>query len=244
MNACVGPLILGVGNGALAVAELWIPTGLAALFVSTAPFWYAAAESWVPGGDRLRAAVLRGMLVGSAGVVLLVGPAGWGALSGRTGRGIVAGFFLLQLSQVSWSFAAIFQRRQTQRAHPFIAGAVHQLSTGVTFLIPSLFETGVWNAKVHWDARGTGALLYLALFGGIVGYSCFLLVMNRLPVMIATLYNYVNPVVAVMLGWIVYREPFGWREGIAMAIIFLGVAMVRRASVQELGAQRAAGRRE
>jgi drug/metabolite transporter (DMT)-like permease len=242
VTAGLGLLILGAGNGALAVAETWIPSGLAALFIATAPFWYAGAEAIVPGGEPLRAGALRGMLIGSAGVALLIGPAAVEALSAAGGRGTWAGFCLLQASQASWVFASIVQRRQPQLAHPFISGAVQQLATGVVFALPAFFER-----PAHWDWRGLGAVLYLAVFGGIVGYSCFTLVMSRLPVAIATLYTYVNPVVAVILGWLVYREPFGWREGAAMAVIFLGVALVRRASaaVQQLGADGSAkGRKQ
>ena len=71
----------------------------------------------------------------------------------------------------------------------------------------------------------------LALVGGIIGYGCYTLVMTRLPVAVASIYTYINPVVAVALGWLFYREPFGWKEAAGMAIIFLGVALVRRASV-------------
>ena len=85
-------------------------------------------------------------------------------------------------------------------------------------------------------------MAYLAVFGGIVGYSAFVYSMAHLPIAVASLYNYVNPSVAVALGWLFYREPFGVRECIAMAIIFIGVAIVRQQSVavQKLGADRAA----
>lgn len=238
ITAGLGLFILGIGNGLLAVAELWIPSGLASLFIATAPFWYAGAEALVPGGDPLKPGVSQGMLVGLVGVILLVGPSAVTGFSGVSSAKLVWGSFLiLQLSQASWVFASIYQRRLAPRAHPFITGAVQQLATGLVCLVPAAFER-----PAHWDARGVGATLYLAIFGGIVGYSCFMLVMTRLPVTIATLYTYVNPVVAVILGWLAFREPFSWLEGVAMAIIFLGVFMVRRASlaVQKLGSNRAA----
>jgi drug/metabolite transporter (DMT)-like permease len=87
------------------------------------------------------------------------------------------------------------------------------------------------------------AIVYLAIFGGIVGYSCYALALSRLPPATVSTYTYINPVVAVFLGWWVYRERFGLREAGAMAIIFAGVAMVRRAAsvpAQKLRADRAA----
>jgi drug/metabolite transporter (DMT)-like permease len=70
-------------------------------------------------------------------------------------------------------------------------------------------------------------LLYLVTFGSIVGYSAFIYALQHLPIAIVSTYNYVNPVVAIFLGWLFYREPLGWREFAAMGIIFFGVAIVR-----------------
>jgi drug/metabolite transporter (DMT)-like permease len=91
--------------------------------------------------------------------------------------------------------------------------------------VPVALLTG---GEVRWSARGVGALVYLVTFGSIVGYSSYVVALQRLPVALVSLYNYVNPVVAVILGWLFYREPFGAREAVAMAVIFCGVALVRR----------------
>ena len=72
------------------------------------------------------------------------------------------------------------------------------------------------------------ALLYLVIFGSIVGYSSYMYALEKLPVALVSIYTYINPIVAVALGWLFYREPFGWREAAAMAIIFAGVAVVKR----------------
>jgi len=82
-----------------------------------------------------------------------------------------------------------------------------------------------------WTTRATSAVLYLAIFGGIVGYGCYMTALSQLPLSIVSIYTYINPVVAVFLGWFVYSEPFGVREAAAMMVIFVGVWMVRRASV-------------
>src|SRR5206468_879577 len=80
---------------------------------------------------------------------------------------------------------------------------------------------------IHWSTRGVSAIVYLVVFGSIVGYSAFIYSMDRLPVSVVSIYNYVNPVVAVALGWLFYREPFGGREALGMVVIFAGVAMVK-----------------
>jgi drug/metabolite transporter (DMT)-like permease len=228
VTAGCGVITLGMGNGGLTFAELWVPSGLASLFISTSPFWFVGLDALLPGGEPLHAPTLRGMLVGSAGVALLAAPAAWNTLSGgpQNNSGLWLGLLALQLSAGGWAFGSLLQRRAEVRAHPFISGAIGQLATGIVYSIPAALERGA----IHWDAKGVGAILYLAIFGGIVGFSCFMLVMSRLPVAIASIYTYVNPVVALLLGWLVYGERVGAPEMVAMLVIFAGVAMVRRAS--------------
>jgi drug/metabolite transporter (DMT)-like permease len=101
---------------------------------------------------------------------------------------------------------------------------VQQLAAG---LILAPFAVAVPQAPIHWTVRGVAALLYLVVFGSIVGYSAYVYAMDRLPVAIVSIYPYVNSLVAVALGWMVYREPFGVRETMAMLVIFAGVAIVK-----------------
>ncbi len=225
ITALLGILIIGVGNGTLSYAEKFVPSGLAALFIATSPFWFAGAEAIIPGGEKIGRSAIAAMLIGCLGVMLLVTPSGAGNQS-LTGRALIAGFLLLQVSQASWSFFSIMNRRRVQKAHPLVSGGVQQLASGVLFAIPAFMDD-----RSRWSWNGIFAILYLAVFGGIIGYGCYTLVMTRLPVAVASIYTYINPVVAVALGWLFYREPFGWKEAAGMAIIFLGVALVRRASV-------------
>jgi drug/metabolite transporter (DMT)-like permease len=92
----------------------------------------------------------------------------------------------------------------------------------------SLLALVIPGHAIHWAPRGVGAILWLVMFGSIVGYSAFIYSMDRLAVSVVSIYNYVNPVVAVALGWLFYREPFGGREALGMMVIFAGVAIVKR----------------
>jgi drug/metabolite transporter (DMT)-like permease len=221
-TALFGVLTLGIGNGCLAYAELFVPSGLAAIFVTVSPFWMVGFEALLPGGERLHGPTIAGMLVGLLGTVLLVGPS---AIQHGFGGPVLAGFLLLQLGSCGWAFGSILQRRYPTRAHPIVSGAVQQLATGLVYAIPALI---LRSPPIHWSNRSTVAVLYLVTFGSIVGYSAYLYTLEHLPVSIVTVYNYINPVVAVFLGWLFYREPFGLRELAAMAIIFTGVALVKR----------------
>jgi drug/metabolite transporter (DMT)-like permease len=216
-----GFFTLGVGNGALVFTELLIPSGMASLIITTQPFWMVGFDALLPGGERLHAPTIGGMAIGLLGASLLFRP------DVGIDRNVLHGFLLLEVGLAGWSFGSIYQRRQAGKAHPVIAGAVQQLAAG---LILAPFALAIHEHPVQWSARGVGALLYLVCFGSIVGYSAYVYAMDRLPVAIVSIYPYVNAVVAVALGWLFYREPFGRREALAMAIIFAGVAIVKRYS--------------
>ncbi len=229
-TALYGILTIGIGNGTLAVAELWTPTGLASLFITTGPFLYAGMDALLPGGERLHGPTILGLVVGFLGVLGLVAPAAWDLITGgkfESGGGIVLGFLVLQFSGACWALGSLLQRNRKVRVHPFVIAGVQQMATGFAFTLPAIFEP----QQAHWNTTGLGAVVYLAIFGGIVGYGSYMTALERLPLAIVSIYTYVNPVVAVFLGWVAYREPFGLREAAAMVVIFLGVWMVRRASV-------------
>ncbi len=226
--ALCGLFILGVGNGCLVFAQLHIPSGMAGLILTISPFWMVGVEALLPGGDRLHGPTIVGMAVGLAGAALLFAPNASGL-----DMNLLYGFLILQLAMAGWSFGSIYQRRQVNFAHPVIVGAVQQLAAGMAFLPLALLGR---EHPVIWSPRGVGALAYLIVFGSIVGYSAYAYALDRLPVAIVSIYPYVNAVVAVTLGWLFYREPFGPKEAAAMAVIFTGVALVKRYSLRAHGA--------
>ena len=221
MAGC-GVLTIGLGTGALVFAEVWVPSGLASLFVATASFWLVGAEAAMPGGEPLHAPTIGAMLIGAAGAALLVAPDNGGAAV--PAKLLVAGFLLIQLGYAGWGVGSVLQRRTASTAHPIVSAGVQQLATGAAFLAPALV-----SPHSHWTGRAIAATLYLAIFGGALGYSAYVIAVTRLPVPIASIYSYVNPLVAVALGVWLYGEKFSAREGIAMLIIFLGIALVKRA---------------
>jgi drug/metabolite transporter (DMT)-like permease len=223
-TALFGVIIIGAGTGCLVFAEQWVPSGLASVFITLSPFWMIGIDASIPGGERLHGPTILAMLVGLVGTTLLVAP----EIVSEGFRGpLLRGFLLIELGCGGWCLGSILQRRHQTKAHPVVSGAVQQLATGLAFAVPALF------AKPHpstWSARSIGAVAYLVVFGSIVGYSAYSFVLNRLPVAVASIYNYINPVIAVFLGWVFFREHFGPQEMIAMLIIFAGVALVKRYS--------------
>jgi drug/metabolite transporter (DMT)-like permease len=223
--ACLsGLFVLGIGNGCVVFAEQWMPSGLACLVITISPFWMVGVEALLPGGEPLHLPSILGMVVGLGGAALLFAP----SLDPHAlNSGLLKGFLVLQLGMAGWAFGSIYQRRQEGGAHSIVIGAVQQLAAGLAFLPFALIFR---EHPAHWSFRGVAAILYLVIFGSMVGYSSYIFALDRLPVAIVSIYPYINSVVAVTLGWLFYRESFGLREAAAMLIIFAGVTLVRRYS--------------
>jgi drug/metabolite transporter (DMT)-like permease len=201
-----------------------IPSGIAGVIVTMSPFWLVGAEALLPGGERLHAPTIAGMVVGLLGASLLFTPElGPHAVN----HNLLNGFLILQIGSAAWSFGSIYQRRNAGKAHPVIAGGVQQLAAG---LLLAPLAIALPHHAIHWSTRGLCAIAYLICFGSLVGYSAYAYALDRLPVAIVSIYSYVNAVVAVSLGWLFYREPFGMREAVSMIVIFASVALVKRYS--------------
>jgi drug/metabolite transporter (DMT)-like permease len=221
-TAFFGFLILGLGNGSLAYSELLIPSGLASLFITISPFWLVGLEALMPGGEKLHAPTIAGMVVGFLGTALLVTP----DLHRPQGRGLgmLAGFAITQVGVAAWCSGSILQKRYPTLASRWMSLGIQQLAAGLAFIPVALLAPA---QQIHWSVRGVGAILYLVIFGSWVGYTAYIYGLSRIPVAIFSTYSYVNCVVAVALGWLVYREPFGLKETTAMLIIFVGVGIVK-----------------
>jgi drug/metabolite transporter (DMT)-like permease len=220
-TAFYGLLALGGGNGALVFSEQWVPSGIAALFVSTSPFWMVGIEAAQRHGEKLRASTIIGIFIGFGGILVLVGPAAMGA---GLGPDLIKGFLVLQAGSFLWCLGSVLQKKQQTTAHPVVSGAIQQLATGLVVLPVASLVPG---HPVNWNSRGIWAIGYLVIFGSIVGYSAYIYALEHLPVSIVSTYAYANPIVAVFLGWLFYREPFGLREAAALALVITGVVVVK-----------------
>lgn len=215
-----GVLVLGIGNSCLVFSERIIPSSLAALFIAVSPVWMVSMEALFPGGERLRSATIAGFIVSIAGASLLVGPDVFH--QGFSGN-VWKGFLLLQFGAISWGLGSVLQKRYKADLNPVASASVQQFAAGLAFLPAALLEGKSFTV----DPKGMSALLYLAIFGSIVGYTSYIIALKELPVSLVSLYTYVNPVVAAILGSLIYKEPFGLREIAAMCVIFSGVAIVK-----------------
>ena len=222
----VGVLLLVAGNGMVAWSELVLPSSLAALLISTVPIWMALLDWLRPGGRRPSPAVLLGLALGFAGVVLLIGP---DALAAHARQGSPSGFILLvvPLAALSWAAGSLYSRSAKMPAHPLLGSGMEMLLGGALLLVLAVV-TGE-PAQLHLQTVSSRSLLavaYLIVFGSLVGFTCYIWLLRVTTPARAGTYAYVNPVVAVFLGWAFDSEPLSLRTLFAAAIIIAGVVVI------------------
>ena len=220
--ALIGFLMVGVGNLAVVWAEQWVPSGLAALFVATAPFWMAIVEAFRSGGERLDLRGAIGMMIGFGGVALLVTPGGSGVAWSLP---FVLGALAIQVGSLAWQ-AGSAHGKYNVRHVPLMASAALQMLFGGAIVGAAGLALGE-ASRFTLTPRTFGALAYLTIFGSILAYSAYVFALAHMRTTHSSLYAYVNPVVAVFLGWLILDEPLTITSILAMIVILAGVALVQ-----------------
>lgn len=219
----VGALLLLGGNGIVAWAELRLPSAIASLLVATVPLWILVFN-W-GGGSRQKPSVgvMAGILVGLAGVAVLVVHPGGSESKGVDTIGILA----LLVASISWSFGSLYSRTAKLPASPLMSTALQMIIGGILLSMASLFLDD-WT-KLHVtqiSLRSWVALGYLILFGSILAYTAYIwLLKNAEPSLVST-YAFVNPIVAVFLGWLLADEQMTTQSWVAAAMIIAAVAII------------------
>ena len=221
--AVVGLLLIGVGNGFVVVAEQWVPSGITAVVIATAPFWIAGVEALIPGGERFSRRTLTGMCIGFGGVLMLL----WPDLNagGDVGRQFVLGLIALQVAEIGWALGTSYSKRHAAGEGALGAAAVQMFVGGAAMLLVGTVR-GEWQI-LSFSGRAAAAEIYLIVAGSLVGFPAYIYALKHLPVSTVSLYAYINPVIAVILGTLLLDEPFGVRIVIASALVFVGVGVVR-----------------
>lgn len=228
--ALVGVLLIGIGNWFVVIAERFVPSGPTALLLATLPFWMMFLESFL----AKRAAWIRespapvgayqivGLIIGFCGVLLLVLPQMRSAFTGKFLLGVVA----LQVATAAWSVGSLYSKYRKVEAGPLVSASLQMLLGGAFMCIVGLIK-GDFHA-IAWDRNGVAALLYLLFVGSMVAYVCYIYALDKLPSSLVSLYGYINPLIAVWLGWLILKEEVAWTTLLATAVILSGTWIVRR----------------
>lgn len=218
-SAVVGVLLLLGGNGLVAVAEQEVPSALAALLVATTPLWLVLMRSAL--GDWPRALTWVGTVLGFLGVVVLARP------GGHEGDVSWGGTLLIVLATSLWAVGSLASGRLRMPADPFVA-TVWQMAAGGAAQVVAGTAVGEWSgldlSAVERD--GVLAWVYLVVFGSLVAYTAYYWLLRNAPISLVSTYAYVNPVVAVLLGWLILAEPVTAVVLVGGGLAVLGVLLV------------------
>jgi drug/metabolite transporter (DMT)-like permease len=224
--ALIGVLLCFGGNGLVTVAELEVPSGLAALIIGSVPLWVVVMRS--AHGDRVPGGTLAGVGVGFAGLALLVLP------GDRPGDAPLLGVLTVLVAAASWASGSFFSRRTTQpedalvaTAWQMIVGGLVSVTVGVAF-----GELGDVHPS-EFSADSLLAFAYLIFIGSLVAFTAYVWLLKNVPISMVATYAYVNPVIAIFLGWAILSEEVTLTViGAAAAIVASVAAVVRQESAQ------------
>jgi drug/metabolite transporter (DMT)-like permease len=217
--ALVGGLLLVSANGLLCWAEQHVDSGVSSLVIATVPLWMALFDR-VGYGQRLSRTAVAGLVIGLGGAALLAGPTGPGQIE-------AGGALVLLVSAISWAAGSLYSRRAPLPRRPLVGASMEMLAGGAMLAVLGL-AVGEGSQVSHVSWNSILALSYLIVFGSLIGFSAYIWLLRAAPTSLVSTYAYVNPVVAVFLGWALESEPIGARTMVAGAMILLAVALIVR----------------
>jgi drug/metabolite transporter (DMT)-like permease len=218
-----GALLLLGGNGAVAWAEQRVPSGIAALLVAIVPLWMVLLDWLRPGGRRPPIAVFMGLALGLAGLLLLVGPDSLRSDGPSNGFGAL----VLVLASLSWAAGSLFTKWSPKPTTGMIGTGTQMLAGGL-LLVAAGLATGELSRLdlAHASTRSLLGFAYLVTFGSLIGFTAYVYLLSHTTAAKAATYAYVNPVVAVLLGWAIGHEEVTSRTLLAAGVILAGVAII------------------
>lgn len=224
INASVAGLFLLVGgNGAVGWAEQTMASGLTALIVSVLPFWLVIIDWARPNGRAPRPLVVTGLLLGIVGIFVLVNPLGSNRASGIN----TIGASVLLIGSLSWAIGSFYSRDADLPGSGFMRTAAEMLTGGVLLFSVGLIAGEARTFDItHVSRESVLGLLYLTSFGSLLGFTAYIWLFDNVAPALAGTYAFVNPVVAVFLGWAFASEPLSARTLVAAAIVIGAVAMI------------------
>lgn len=227
-TAIIGTLLLLGGNGLVAFAEQFIPSGIAALIIATVPLWLVIMEAVRPGGIKPNWQAIVGLVIGFIGIFILAGPA---EISGSQSELNPLGVAVLFTAAVLWALGSVYSKSADLPKASLVTTGAEMVMGSISLIIVSLL-TGELNG---WDPSGVSTrsivgLVYLILIGSIIGFGSYIWLLQNAPISLVATYAYVNPIVAVILGYFLGNEALEPRIWLAAAIIIGAVMFINSKS--------------
>jgi drug/metabolite transporter (DMT)-like permease len=232
-QAIAGFFMISVGNGFVAWAEMYIPSGIAAIICSLMPVVVILMNLSIHREERPNAMIILGVVLGMLGIVLIFSE----HLGEFSNREYIMGIILTFLAVLGWAGASIWIKRKNTESNLYLNAGLQMFFGGVLLIPLSLMFDDY--SLISWDAEAIYPFIYLVIFGSLVAYVSYSYALRKLPMTIVSLYAYINPLVAVVLGWLVLGEKLNGKIGLAFLITVLGIYTVNK-GYQQLKEWRAA----
>jgi drug/metabolite transporter (DMT)-like permease len=221
-QAVAGFFMISIGNGLVAWAEVMVPSGVAAILCSLMPMVVILINLGINKDERPTVAILTGALLGLGGILMIFGEH-IVEFAKAEYRMAIIGIFI---AVISWAGASVWLKKRGNDGNAFMNAGLQMFFGGIWLLPMALTFDDL--SRITWSAEAVYSIVYLILIGSIVGYACYTYILRKLPMTTVSLYAYVNPIVAVLLGWIVLGEKLNLKIGIAILITVAGIYIVNR----------------
>lgn len=221
-QAVAGFFMITLGNGLVAWAEVHIPSGVAAVICSIMPMMVILINLSISKDERPTVPIMLGVAIGLVGILLIFSE----HLEEFTNVEYILGIILTFLAVMSWAGGSIWLKKNSGDTNPFLNAGL-QMFFGGLFALPISFIVDDLSA-VHWTSQSIFSMVYLIVFGSVIAYACYSYALRKLPMTIVSLYAYVNPLVAVVLGWFVMDEKLNARIWVAILLTVAGIYIVNR----------------
>jgi len=221
-QAVSGFFMVTLGISVVGWSEVYISSGVAAVICSMMPVWTIVINLVVTKDERPNWLIIVGLVTGLTGILLIFGE----HLTEFSDSHYTTGIVLTFLANLCWAIGSIYIKKKNQHSNPFLNAGLQMLFGGL-FLIPLSLLLDDYSS-IRWSEPVVYSLLYMALVGSVAAYACYSYAIKHLPMTLVSLYAYINPIVAVLLGWLLLNEKLNTRIGIAIGIVVLGVYIVNR----------------
>jgi drug/metabolite transporter (DMT)-like permease len=214
--------MISLGNGLVAWAEVIIPSGVAAILCSLMPVVVILINVAINRDERPTVPIFIGVVLGLVGIMMIFSE----HLVEFSRPEYQTGIAMILLAVLSWAGGSVWMKRQGSDGDAFLNAGLQMFFGGI-WLIPASIMFEDMN-DISWSPEAFYSLLYLVLIGSVVAYACYSYVLRKLPMTIVSLYAYINPIVAIVLGWVILSEKFNVQIGIAILITVAGIYIVNR----------------
>lgn len=223
-QALAGFLLFTLGNGLISLAEVYISSGITAIICSMIPIWVTLINLGTSEDERPTLPVFLGLAIGLSGIVLMFGD----NVSDFSNPNYTWSIVLIFIANMGWSFGSVWIKKMSTNTNSnTFMNAGLQMFFGGMFLYIASFVFDDYS-KLNWTGSAVWSLVYLIVFGSVIAYACFSYAAKKLPITIVSLYAYINPIVAVLLGSLILGEKFNLRIAVAMLITVAGIYIVNK----------------